>query len=134
MTTWNEYSKFSDLLGGVWILTTIGLNDKLKWSLLPAVGAYKYFGNKELDERVAASAQELVRRYNANPQGDKFPEAWRDEITRTSFKRYGRPETTKFELLVTSYHFWDMHKDSPDHPNISVSDLRVSGDHDSSLF
>ena len=128
--TWTEYSKFTDFAGGVWVIKTTKLdyrgNEKLSYSILPAVGAHHYFALPAIDNRIEEFAGHTVSLYNSNPQGQKFPEVWRDEICRTAWRRYGKQELTKFEIIISTFGFFSRHEMDTTHPDITLDDLMVS--------
>ena len=90
-------------------------------SLVPLDGMVAYYHDLDIVvARLEVAAVELVSRFNN--RAIKRPLEWRDEICRQDWiGKNGRPETTIFELRLTTYGFF---LSGVVHP-INTADLKV---------
>jgi len=98
--------------------------NKLRFALVPLEGVVDYY--VDLDEvagRLRDAGHELVRRYNGLEVRRALE--WKNLIHRQDWRgKDGRPETTLFELRLSTYAFHQSHAEER-HTPISFEQLKV---------
>ena len=127
--TMDEYAKYARFEGGYWILSSevvYGTKKYPTYSVLPALQTARYFAQTDLTRWLTRHAEELIKRYNDLPREKKYPLCWRETICSTSVPRFGKMETTKFEVVLSSYQHFRTYEDKAIQPALTLNDVKVN--------